>query len=54
MDAEGFSYHKAAEIMGCPLGTAKSRVCRARAHLATILGIAPIDEAGSGAALCAA
>ncbi len=31
--SEGFSFHEAAEIMGCPLGRAKSRVCRARAQL---------------------
>jgi RNA polymerase sigma-70 factor, ECF subfamily len=31
--ANGFSYEEAAEIVGCPQGTIKSRVCRARATL---------------------
>jgi RNA polymerase sigma-70 factor (ECF subfamily) len=31
--AEGFSYEEAAEIVGCPQGTIKSRVCRARSTL---------------------
>jgi RNA polymerase sigma-70 factor (ECF subfamily) len=39
--ASGFSYEEAAEIAGCPIGTMKSRVARARADLARMLG----DEA---------
>ncbi|MCJ2185507.1 sigma-70 family RNA polymerase sigma factor [Novosphingobium beihaiensis] len=35
--ASGFSYEEAAEIAGCPVGTMKSRVARARADLARIL-----------------
>jgi RNA polymerase sigma-70 factor, ECF subfamily len=31
--ASGFSYEEAAEIVGCPQGTIKSRVCRARSTL---------------------
>lgn len=37
--AGGFSYHEAAEICGCPLGTIKSRVNRARAALAAFLEV---------------
>ncbi|HKR91407.1 sigma-70 family RNA polymerase sigma factor [Novosphingobium sp.] len=35
--ASGFSYEEAAEIAGCPIGTMKSRVARARADLAQLL-----------------
>ena len=35
--ASGFSYEEAAEIAGCPVGTMKSRVARARADLARML-----------------
>ena len=35
--ASGFSYEEAAEIAGCPIGTMKSRVARARADLAQML-----------------
>jgi len=35
--AAGHSYEDVSRICGCPLGTAKSRVHRARAHLARIL-----------------
>jgi RNA polymerase sigma-70 factor (ECF subfamily) len=31
--ASGFSYEEAADIVGCPRGTIKSRVCRARSTL---------------------
>jgi RNA polymerase sigma-70 factor, ECF subfamily len=37
--AEGFSYVEAAEIIGVPVGTVKSRVNRARAVLAKLLGL---------------
>lgn len=35
--AAGFSYQEAAEICGCAVGTLKSRVSRARAHLSKLL-----------------
>lgn len=43
--AGGFSYEEAAEICQCPVGTVKSRVCRARNSLMAILDNqeAPID-----------
>ena len=37
--ASGFSYHEAAKVCGCPTGTVKSRVNRARAELAKLLSI---------------
>lgn len=33
----GFSYEEAAEIAGCAVGTMKSRVCRARMHLQSVM-----------------
>jgi RNA polymerase sigma-70 factor (ECF subfamily) len=41
---EEMSYAEVAEVMNCPIGTVRSRVCRARAHLAQELGasLAPI------------
>lgn len=41
--AAGFSYQEAAEICGVPIGTAKSRVARARAAIAAILEDGPLS-----------
>ncbi len=42
--AEGFSYEDAATISGCAVGTVKSRVNRARAKLAELMGTGPSDD----------
>lgn len=44
--ASGMSYEEAAEVCGVALGTIKSRVNRARAKLAQILGIESIEDIG--------
>lgn len=36
-DIQGFSYEEIAEMLGCPPGTVKSRINRARSHLKDIL-----------------
>src|SRR5690606_12531850 len=51
--ASGFSYEEAAEICHCAVGTVKSRVNRARAKLADLLGLdaglgEPADPVESG------
>jgi RNA polymerase sigma-70 factor (ECF subfamily) len=43
--AEGFSYEDAATIAGCAVGTVKSRVNRARAKLAELMGSPESDDA---------
>jgi RNA polymerase sigma-70 factor, ECF subfamily len=35
----GFSYREAAAVCGCPIGTVKSRISRARSRLAELLGL---------------
>ena len=45
--AAGLSYQEAADISGCAVGTIKSRVNRARHHLADILGLGPEDAIGT-------
>ena len=47
--ASGFSYEEAAQICGVAIGTVKSRLNRARARLADLLGINdPADLGGGG------
>jgi RNA polymerase sigma-70 factor (ECF subfamily) len=43
---DGLSYEEAAARMGCAVGTIKSRVNRARKHLAENMGLAPEDIVG--------
>lgn len=44
---EGLSYPEAAEILDMPVGTIKSRVFRARARLAELLGDDPRESSGT-------
>jgi RNA polymerase sigma-70 factor, ECF subfamily len=44
--ASGFSYDEAAAICGCPVGTLKSRVSRARTRLADLLSIESVADWG--------
>ncbi len=44
----GLSYHEAGEVCGCPVGTIRSRVARARADLIEALGDADDDESVQG------
>ena len=50
----GFSYEEAAGIVGCPIGTVKSRVNRGRLKLAELLGWVDPLEAGPSDAVTAA
>ena len=45
--AEGFSYEDAALMCGCAVGTMKSRVSRARAIAAHLMGLDTVEEIGS-------
>lgn len=47
--ASGFSYEEAADICDCAVGTIKSRVSRARTHLAKILSLEGDGEYGPDA-----
>jgi RNA polymerase sigma-70 factor, ECF subfamily len=47
--ASGFAYEEAAEICGCAVGTIKSRINRARAHLQELLGISGEGDFGPDA-----
>jgi RNA polymerase sigma-70 factor (ECF subfamily) len=44
--AEGFSYEDVSRICGCPVGTVKSRVSRARERLAQLLSVEAPEEIG--------
>jgi len=44
--ASGLSYEEAANICGCPIGTIKSRVNRARRRLAELLSIESVEDLG--------
>ena len=46
----GLSYAEAAEVVGCPVGTIRSRVARARADLVTSLGGVQAGEDASDSA----
>ena len=46
--ASGLQFDEAAEVMGCAVGTAKSRVIRARARLAQLLAVDGDDGFGPG------
>lgn len=46
--ASGFSYEEAAAVCGVAVGTVKSRLNRARAKLAQLLGIRGPEDIGSG------
>ncbi|SFF54178.1 sigma-70 family RNA polymerase sigma factor [Blastococcus tunisiensis] len=46
----GLSYAEAADVAGCPVGTIRSRVARARADLVESLGGVDLDDAGGDAA----
>ena len=50
----GFSYEEAAAIVGCAVGTVKSRVNRGRLKLAELLGWVDPWEAGPSDAITAA
>jgi RNA polymerase sigma-70 factor (ECF subfamily) len=47
VDMEGYSVEEAAEILGCPPGTVKSRCARGRALLLPLLSHLKQAEAGS-------
>jgi RNA polymerase sigma-70 factor (ECF subfamily) len=46
--AYGYSYGEAAAICGCPAGTIKSRVNRARSQVAKLMHVDGADEFGPG------
>jgi RNA polymerase sigma-70 factor, ECF subfamily len=52
--ASGLSYHEAANVCGCPVGTMKSRVSRARKELASMLSSSPADYFAADAIFSAA
>ena len=44
--AQGLSYEEVAEVCGCSVGSAKSRLHRARRHLEDLVGIRSPDDIG--------
>jgi RNA polymerase sigma-70 factor (ECF subfamily) len=50
----GLSYEEAAAICGCRVGTIKSRMCRARALLADLMGETDSQEIGQDSLTLAA
>jgi RNA polymerase sigma-70 factor (ECF subfamily) len=52
--AQGLSYEEAAAICGCPVCTIKSRICRARALLADLMGETAPQEIGQDSLTLAA
>lgn len=46
--ADGFRYEEAAAICGCPIGTIKSRVARARTEIERLLGVAGSERPAAG------
>jgi RNA polymerase sigma-70 factor (ECF subfamily) len=44
----GFSYEEAAEVIGCAVGTIKSRLCRGRERLEHLMMAIPGDHDGEG------
>ena len=47
---EGMSYERAAEAMGCPVGTVRSRLCRGREALHRLMGDRQAQDASAFAA----
>ena len=45
----GFSYEEAAEVIGCPVGTIKSRLGRGRERLEVLMAIVPPGPRDAGA-----
>jgi RNA polymerase sigma-70 factor, ECF subfamily len=43
VDLEELSYDEAAQVLGCPIGTVRSRLARARRHLARDLAGRPLE-----------
>ena len=43
----GLHYDEAAEVLGCPVGTVRSRVSRARGDLVAMVGVASMDAVAS-------